>query len=295
MPQQKASAHHRGDGPEESRPRETTGASQGGRSAEAAASATEAEVGTFGYAARAHAGGPRALDGVHAVAHRGAPFVARENTLRSFRAAVVAGADAVELDVRLTRDGVPVVLHDRTLGRLWGRDVAVAALSRGQVAESAPGIPALTEALAATRAVRTLIDLPDPAAVPATVAAVREADAAERVYYCGGPVAMRRVRAREPGAELALSWDRAAPVRPTLLEELRPRWLNYGFGLLTPQLVARAHADGRLVSAWTADRLRTMRRLAAMGVDAITTNHIERLVRERSAPAGLRGWGRVVT
>jgi glycerophosphoryl diester phosphodiesterase len=108
-------------------------------------------------------------------------------------------------------------------------------------------------------------------------------------------VAMRRVRAAEPGAEVALSWDRAAPVRPTLLEELRPRWLNYGFGLLTPQLVARAHADGRLVSAWTADRMRTMRRLAAMGVDSITTNHIERLVRDRENAAGAHGWSRAVT
>ncbi|UNS99288.1 glycerophosphodiester phosphodiesterase [Streptomyces tubbatahanensis] len=230
-----------------------------------------------------------------AVAHRGAPFAARENTLPSFRAAVAAGADAVELDVRLTRDRVPVVLHDSTLTRLWGHDVAVAALTRQRLASLAAGVPTLSEALAATRAVRTLIDLPDPAAVPATVAAVREADAAERVYYCGGPVAMRRVRAADPGAEVALSWDRAAPVRPTLLEELRPRWLNYGFGLLTAPLVARAHADGRLVSAWTADRVRTMRRLATMGVDAIATNHIERLVHDRVNAPVTHGWSRAVT
>jgi glycerophosphoryl diester phosphodiesterase len=215
-----------------------------------------------------------------AVAHRGAPFTARENTLASFRAAVEQGADAVELDVRLTRDGVPVVLHDRTLGRMWGHDIPVASLARERLASLASGIPSLAEALAETGEVRTMIDLPDPGAVRATVGAVREVGAAERVYYCGGPEAMRRVRAADPSAELALSWDRAAPVRATLLDELRPRWLNYGFGLLTPELVARAHADGRLVSAWTADRLRTMRRLAAMGADSITTNHIARLVGE---------------
>ncbi len=221
------------------------------------------------------------------VAHRGAPVAARENTLPSFRAAVLAGADAVELDVRLTRDGVPVVLHDRTLERLWGHRVAVPALSRARLARLAPDVPALAEALAATRAVRTLIDLPDPAAVTAAVAAVREADAADRVYYCGGPLAMRRLRAADPSAELALTWDRAAPVRPTLLSEVKPRWLNYGFGLLTPELVTRVHADGRLVSAWTVDRVRTMHRLAAMGVDSITTNHITRLVQALGpGPAG---------
>ncbi|MBO8195170.1 glycerophosphodiester phosphodiesterase [Streptomyces oryzae] len=230
-----------------------------------------------------------------AVAHRGAPFAARENTLPAFRAAVAAGADAVELDVRLTRDGVPVVLHDRTLERLWGHDVALSALTHERLTALAEGVPTLADALAVTRTVRTLIDLPDPAAARAAVAQVRAAGAAERVYYCGGAEAMRRVRAAEPGAELALTWERAAPVRPTLLEELRPRWLNYGFGLLTPELVARGHADGRLVSAWTVDRVRTMRRLAGMGVDAITSNHIARLVSALESPPPHRSWGRAVT
>ncbi|NGO68130.1 glycerophosphodiester phosphodiesterase [Streptomyces boncukensis] len=217
--------------------------------------------------------------GVTAVAHRGAPYAARENTLASFRAAVAAGADAVELDVRLTRDGVPVVLHDRTLERLWGHDVPLARLTAEQLAGTAPGVPTLAAALEVTRDVRTLVDLPDPAAAPAAVAAVRDAGAGERVYYCGGPRAMRAVRTADPAAELALTWNRAAPVRATLLDELRPRWLNYRFGLVTGALVAWAHGEGYLVSAWTADWPRTMRRLAGRGVDAITTNDVTRLLR----------------
>ncbi|MDJ1132585.1 glycerophosphodiester phosphodiesterase [Streptomyces iconiensis] len=225
------------------------------------------------------------------VAHRGAPSVVRENTLASFRAAVAAGADAVELDVRLTRDRVPVVLHDRTLERLWGHETPLSALTYKGLNSLTDGVPTLAEALAVTHEVRTMIDLPDPAAAAAAVSAVREADASARVYYCGGPDSLRRVRAAEPGAELALTWHRAAPVRATLLDDLRPHWLNYRFGLLTPALVERAHADGRLVSAWTADRPRTMRRLASMGTDSITTNHIARLVgvleraRRRNPPA----------
>lgn len=215
---------------------------------------------------------------IQAVAHRGAPFMARENTLASFRAAVAAGADAVELDVRLTRDRVPVVLHDRTLERLWGHETPLSALTFERLNSLTGGVPSLARALEVTRTVRTMVDLPDPAAAAATVGAVREADASDRVYYCGAPDSLRRVRDADPGAELALTWHRAAPVRATLLDDLRPRWLNYRFGLLTPDLVARAHADGRLVSAWTADRPRTMRRLASMGADSITTNRITRLV-----------------
>ena len=49
---------------------------------------------------------------VTAVGHRGDPYRVRENTLASLRSALEQGADAVEIDVRLTRDGVPVLLHD---------------------------------------------------------------------------------------------------------------------------------------------------------------------------------------
>ena len=49
---------------------------------------------------------------VTAVAHRGDPYRVRENTIDSLRSALQRGADAVEIDVRLTRDGVPVLLHD---------------------------------------------------------------------------------------------------------------------------------------------------------------------------------------
>lgn len=212
---------------------------------------------------------------VTAVAHRGVPYRARENTLPSFRTALAAGADAVELDVRLTRDGHPVVLHDRTLERLWGHRSAVGDLPLARVRElTGGGVPTLAEALGALRPTRALIDLPQAAAATTAVATVESRGAAARVYYCGGPEAMRALRTADPRAEIALTWSRAAPIRASLLEEVRPRWLNYRFGLLTSPLVEAAHREGYLVSAWTADRPRTMRRLLAMGVDALTTNRV---------------------
>jgi glycerophosphoryl diester phosphodiesterase len=209
------------------------------------------------------------------VGHRGDPYQARENTLASFRAAIAAGSDAVELDVRTTRDGVPVVLHDPTLRRLWGHDRPVAALTGREVAELTSGwVPTLAEALAVTAPVRTLIDLPEPSAatVRAAVAAVRRAGAAGRVYYCGDPAALRAVRALEESAEIALTWKRACRPRASLLAELRPRWLNYSFGLIDQETVARARAGGYRISAWTADSRPVMRRLLRLGVDSITTN-----------------------
>ena len=54
------------------------------------------------------------------IGHRGASAVAPENTLAAFKAAIALGADGIEFDVHLTRDGVPVVIHDETLYRTGG-------------------------------------------------------------------------------------------------------------------------------------------------------------------------------
>lgn len=86
---------------------------------------------------------------------------------------------------------------------------------------------------------------------------------------------MLRVRAADPNAEIALTRTTLAPPRAALLDAVRPRWLNYRFGLVDRDLTDRLHRDGLLVSAWTADTRRTMRRLVRHGVDSITTNRVD--------------------
>ncbi|MFF5105017.1 glycerophosphodiester phosphodiesterase [Streptomyces sp. NPDC000134] len=220
-----------------------------------------------------------AATAVTAVAHRGDPYRFRENTLDSLRSALGRGADAVETDVRLTRDGVPVLLHDATLKRLWDRDRPLAALSADEVRGLTDGrVPTLAEALAATEGHRVMLDLPGTpgaGAVRRIVDVVRECGAAGRVYYCAGAAAMLAVRAADPAAEIALTWTSLAPPRPALLDAIGPRWLNYRFSLVDRALVDRVHRDGRLVSVWTPDTRRSMRRLLAMGVDSITTNRVD--------------------
>jgi glycerophosphoryl diester phosphodiesterase len=228
--------------------------------------------------ARGHHG--PVIPDVTAVAHRGDPYRARENTLPSIRSAVARGADAVEIDVRVTRDEVPVLLHDSTLERLWGHDIRIDRLDHRELTErTGGGVPTLREALSAAGGRRIMVDLPgaSDASVRAVVGEVRECGAGERVYYCANTEAMLRVRAADPSAEIALTWTTPAPPRAVLLEAVRPRWLNYRFGLLSRELTARIHSDGLLVSAWTADTRRTMRRLLAYGVDSITTNRIDAL------------------
>jgi glycerophosphoryl diester phosphodiesterase len=224
---------------------------------------------------------------VTAVAHRGDPYRVRENTIDSLRSALHRGADAVEIDVRLTRDRVPVLLHDATLKRLWGHDRPLGSLSRDEVRGlTAGGVPTLAEALGATGDIRVLVDLPgsvDARAVREIVDVVRTCGAAERVYYCAAAPAMLAVRAVDPSAEIALTWTTLAPPRPTLLTAVKPRWLNYRFTLVNRDLVARVHRDGHLLSVWTPDTRRSMRRLLDAGVDSITTNRVDTLTALRGS------------
>jgi glycerophosphoryl diester phosphodiesterase len=223
---------------------------------------------------------------VTAVAHRGDPYRVRENTLPSLRSALARGADAVEVDVRLTRDRVPVLLHDATLDRLWKHDRPLSSLSADEVRElTAGGVPTLADALAQTADARVMIDLPgaDTRTVRIVVGVVADCGAAERVYYCAGAPTMLKVRAADPAAEIALTWTTLAPPRPALLAAITPRWLNYRFPLVTPDLAARVHADGLLLSAWTPDTKRSMRRLLTAGADSLTTNRVDVLTTLRGA------------
>ncbi|WP_328886824.1 glycerophosphodiester phosphodiesterase [Streptomyces sp. NBC_00316] len=217
---------------------------------------------------------------VTAVAHRGDPYRVRENTLPSIRSAIERGADAVEVDVRVTRDGVPVLLHDATLERLWGDDRRLDRLTHQELVEAtAGGVPTLRDALLTAGTHRLMVDLPGSTddSVRRTVGVVRECGAGERTYYCAGPEAMLRVRAADPAAEIALTWTTLAPPRAGLLDAVKPRWLNYRFGLVSRELTDQVHRDGLLVSAWTADTKHTMRRLIEQGVDSITTNRVDAL------------------
>lgn len=76
---------------------------------------------------------------IHVIAHRGASRDRPENTLSSFDEALRQGCDAIELDVQLSRDGVPMVYHDRTLARAGGGRRRVAGLDYDELRRLDPG------------------------------------------------------------------------------------------------------------------------------------------------------------
>jgi glycerophosphoryl diester phosphodiesterase len=226
-----------------------------------------------------------------AIAHRGAPLTsgAPENTLAAFRAAIDAGAAWLEFDVRATRDGRLVVLHDATVDRTTGGSGAIASLTLEQAraldAGNGERIPTVDEVIALARATGASI-LPEikdgpgqPPIAPALVELLRTTGYADQTV----------VQAFEADTLLALR-DLAPDIRTCWLTGLwqldlssPPADARYvcpmgEMVLLNPDMVRGAHAAGRTVFAWwsLADTPVTNAVLAGYGVDGIMVDDVRR-------------------
>jgi glycerophosphoryl diester phosphodiesterase len=216
-----------------------------------------------------------------AIAHRGDPVGQRENTMAAFESAVLAGADMVELDLRRSRDGEIIVVHDATLSRLWGRDRAVSSLDLGEIQTiggTGPGIPTLREVLERL-SIPLMVDFTSEEVVAGAVRVVRDARGMDRSLFVTGNVeALRALRAVAPEARIGLTWTKPELPSSRLLHELDAEFWNPAFGLVSTEWVERIHALGRKVSTWTVDEPSDMERVIGAGIDAIVSNRIRELV-----------------
>jgi glycerophosphoryl diester phosphodiesterase len=217
---------------------------------------------------------------VLAIAHRGDPITERENTPAAFAAAVDAGADMIELDVRCTSDGEAVVVHDATLDRIWSVAKRVVDLRAGDV--RALGIPDLGQALRAIpESVQVMVDYEERAVAEPALEAVVAAGALERCLFSGDCYdGHRAIREREADARIACTWTSDAPVADALLDDLGAEYWNPNGNVLAraPEQIDRMHARGTLVSVWTIDRREDMEHFLRLGVDAVITNRVATLV-----------------
>jgi glycerophosphoryl diester phosphodiesterase len=218
-------------------------------------------------AARIGAGAPGPLR----LAHRGDSRVAPENSLQALVAAMrIPGCDGVEFDVRLSRDGVPVLLHDETLRRVQHRRGRVEELDARELAPA--GIPALGTVLDVLPADAFLdVELKGDAHGAATVSVLRAAR---------GESPTRAVVSSFEGATLAAVRDLLPGWSRWLIsEDLGPATLSLALGLgcsavavlwgsITAASLGRTRDAGIDVVAWTVRRRATVERLGRLGVIA---------------------------
>lgn len=216
-------------------------------------------------------------------AHRGGGALAPENTIAAFDNGLALGADGLELDVRLSRDGVVVVHHDRLLDRTTTLRGPIAQRDADELRRAA--VPALAEVLARYRDQRIIVELKvnSVALAAATIDAVRRADAVERVCLGSfGLRVLRAARAIEPaiatsGAReevrwaLYRSWCRWRVTRTAYSGYQIPE-LSGSTRVVSPRFVEYAHDAGLGVQVWTVDTEEAARRLLGWGVDALISD-----------------------
>jgi glycerophosphoryl diester phosphodiesterase len=220
---------------------------------------------------------------VVAIAHRGDPVGHRENTLPAFAAALAQGADMLELDLRRTRDGSIVVLHDQSLLRLWELDASVGDLDLSEVARLGHGdvrIPTLREVFdAVPPEIELMVDFTRREVVAGALDQTLSAGALDRCLFVTGNVeALRLLRGLSGRARIGLTWTEGADPPLGLLDELGAEYWNPMFSFLTAAGVGAVHEAGLRVSTWTVDAPEDMARVTADGVDAVVSNRVGDLV-----------------
>jgi glycerophosphoryl diester phosphodiesterase len=231
------------------------------------------------------------------IAHRGAPVAAPENTLASFQAALDEGAQAIELDVHLTSDSQPVVIHDATVDRcsdgkgpVTGMTLAeVKALDAGNWFDPAfagERIPTLDEALAAIPHPTLMIvhlrahENTSDRCERAVVEAIERRDARKRCIVSHHTRhGLHRLRELDP--HLRLCW---LPYGGEPGLEYIDDAYYMGYRIIQPSLrevneefVRYAHDKQMWINVFWADEVADMERMVDLRVQGILTNFPERL------------------
>jgi len=221
---------------------------------------------------------------VYIMGHRGAPAYEPENTLRSLRRALELGADAVEIDLQLSKDGHLVVIHDDTVDRTTDgtgrvRDLTWAELRRLDAGKG-ERLPSLGEVVELVRGrAHLVVEIKDPDAAPPLLQFFRERrlfDAAHVISFWH-PV-VKALKEQEPRLRTGVLLV-GCPADPAgLARAARAEALVLHYAYVTRELVAQAHDHGLLVYVWNIDDPDTLKPYLDMNLDGIGSNRPDVLV-----------------
>ena len=245
----------------------------------------------------------RAGDRLTVFAHRGGAGLAPENTRGAFRQAAALGVDGCELDVRLSKDGEVVVIHDATLDRTTDADGPVSALTADQLGRvdagfpwrgRGEGVPRLADVLADHPALPFIIELKgaDPAVAEAATALVARAGALDRVCFGGfSDATLAAVRAAEPAACTSAATEEIRralyksyvwwPLGRVRYQAFQVPESSNNTTIVTKRFIRQAHRAGKVLHVWTVNTPEDIRRLASWGADGVISDRPDVALRER--------------
>lgn len=227
------------------------------------------------------------------IAHRGAHADAPENTLAAFRRAIELGCDYVEMDVRRTKDGALVLMHDRAVDRTTNGTGNVADLTLAEIRALDAGsrrgarwagekVPTFEEALALCKGkIRIYVD--NKAGPPEQVIALIEKHRMLRdVVIYDGVEELRAFKRLRPKVWIMPAHPQTIEQMEALARDLKPETLDGNLREWTQEQIDAAHRLG--IQVWVDnlgfyDSEAGFRKAIEMGVDAIQTDHPETLLR----------------
>ncbi len=227
------------------------------------------------------------------IAHRGASAAAPENTLAAFTLAVALGADGIELDVKLSKDGVPVIMHDLTVDRTTDGHGRVADLTLAELKKLDAG--AKKDARFAGERVPTLAEVFEAVAdklwinveltnyttrgdglVRVVVELIGKMNLGRRVLLSSfDPFAIRAAKVFDPALPVAQLTAQGMPVylRDAWLAPIAPHEARHPDAVQLKQRgVAHYRRKGCRVNVWTVNDPDDMRRFVSQGVDGLITD-----------------------
>ena len=208
------------------------------------------------------------------IGHRGASAVALENTMPAFEAAIAARADGIEFDVHLSRDGVPVIIHDETLQRTHGLRGRVADLTADELREvRVPSLRQLFELMVQNDLLLCLeIKGSSARLAEECCRVVSEFALDDRVIVeCFDLSVLPRIK----GLKTAALFGRGIYADQKLIDhalEVGASVLAPNYRLVTEKLVEKAKLAGLKVIVWTVDDPAWIPRARSMGIEALITN-----------------------
>ena len=228
-------------------------------------------------------------------AHRGASGYAPENTLLAFKKAIELGANGIELDVQMTKDGELVVCHDETIDRTsngsgWIKDMTLAELksldfSCGQKDFAGVTIPTMREVFELLAPTGLIINIElktgivfYPGMAEKLLELTSECGFSDRVIYSSfNHYTVKHIREIAPKTKLGFLYADGTIDMPSYaikhgVQALHPALYNIQF----PGLIDECHQKGLAVNVWTVNEEDHLELCCKAGVDAIITNYPDR-------------------
>lgn len=225
------------------------------------------------------------------IGHRGASGYAPENTMVSYKMAYDMGADMIELDIYMSKDGVPVIMHDNKVERTTDGDGDIQQMTLEQIKKLDAGskfnkkfageqVPTLEEVFAwASGKIPVNVEIKGEGCEKKLVELIKKYKMEKSVIVSSfNHEYIKKVRKLAPEITIAALVGKVDDLK-ALVNYCHPDAVNPSFNNVTKKLVDEAHAMGLKVYTYTVNDQLSMKQMIAAGVDGIFTNYSDVLLK----------------